>query len=102
MTLPFSMGAGFPGSFASAPVMTAAPAMMVARPALHPPAILPVAQPQMMMAPMVTMRPQFANQAAAAAAAAMMGQPGLAAAAAAANPFLATPFGMLGTAPRFR
>lgn len=41
--------------------------------------------------------------AAAAAAAAMMGQPGLAAAAAAAgNPFLTTPFGMLGTAPRFR
>jgi len=37
-----------------------------------------------------------------AAAAAMMGQPGLAAAAAATNPFLATPFGMLGTAPRFR
>ena len=38
-----------------------------------------------------------------AAVAAMMGQPGLAAAAAAAqNPFLATPFGMLGTAPRFR
>jgi hypothetical protein len=39
-----------------------------------------------------------------AAASAMMGQPGLAAAAAAAagNPFLQTPFGMLGTAPRFR
>lgn len=44
--------------------------------------------------------------AAAAAAAAMMGQPAAgfaaAAAAAASNPFLATPFGMLGTAPRFR
>ena len=41
--------------------------------------------------------------AAMAAASAMMGQPGLAAAAAAAgNPFLQTPFGMLGTAPRFR
>jgi len=39
--------------------------------------------------------------AAAAAPAAMMGQSGLAAAAAA-NPFLATHFGMLGTAPRFR
>ena len=44
----------------------------------------------------------FVFSAAAAAAAAMMGQPGLAAAAAAANPFLTTPFGMLGTAPRFR
>ena len=66
MTLPgFSMAAGFPNTF-SAPVMThAAPAMMVARPAIHhhhAPAILPVAQPQMMMAPMMTMRPQFANQ----------------------------------------
>jgi len=59
----------------------------------------------MMAMPMaaMTMRPQFANQAAMAAASAMMGQPGLAAAAAAAgNPFLQTPFGMLGTAPRFR
>ena len=47
----------------------------------------------------------FNFSAAAAAAAAMMGQPaaaGLAAAAAAAsNPFLASPFGMLGAAPRF-
>lgn len=49
----------------------------------------------------------YGFSAAAAAAAAMMGQPAAgfaaaAAAAASANPFLATPFGMLGTAPRFR
>lgn len=59
MTLPFSMAAALPGSFGT-PVMSTASHMMLARPAM--PAMLPVAQPQMMMAPMMTMRPQFANQ----------------------------------------
>lgn len=96
---------GLPQGLPPGLMTTAAPqaAMLMARPALQP-QMLPVAQPQMMAMPMaMTMRPQFANQAAMAAASAMMGQPGLAAAAAAAgNPFLQTPFGMLGTAPRFR
>jgi len=99
-------GAGLPGMGPPTMMTTAAqPTMMMARPAVPP--MLQVAQPQigqmMAMPQMMTMRPQFANQAAMAAASAMMGQPGLAAAAAAAgNPFLQTPFGMLGTAPRFR
>jgi len=66
MTLPhgFGMAAGLPG-MPGAPLMTTAapPAMMMAARPAHVPAMLPVAQPQMMaMAPMMTMRPQFANQ----------------------------------------
>jgi len=69
MTIP---GFGIPATLASLPgmappglttaPMAAAPAMLMARPAV--PAMLPVAQPQMMAMPMaaMTMRPQFANQ----------------------------------------